>query len=194
VVLLDVHEVQNRIQHQARTLGEDRCITGDAPISVAQGDGVAQRVKLKLALPYPWAGGRPICGVPVPAWLTIEGIGIRVVQDAFRLAPDQPAQQGLDVGVPAGQREIRGDLGRGIAQPHRRDVAGHDECRSVGVHCDRGLERVRVTVFEQSGQLGPVSQSALDFVDHLVDGRVSWHRTGIPSRSGPLIRAFARRR
>lgn len=106
---------------------EDARVAGHLPVFVGQADRVAERVDLPFALmhvgdhlgvvAHPFAAGRAV----------IEGVGVRVEDNALELASDHALDHHLELLVAVGQPHVGPHLGAGVAKPHGVDVAGVDK-------------------------------------------------------------------
>ena len=86
-----------------------------------------------------------------------ERVGIGIDEQATGLSPDDAFEELAEFVIRAGKRKIGPDLRGGVAQPHRRDVAGKD-CR-IGLSFklaegDCGVERVWQAVGKHLGEDG----------------------------------------
>ena len=82
----------------------------------------------------------------------IEGISIRIDADAPELTQDHACDEFLQFGVVVDQRQIRPDLGAGIPEPHRVDIAGIDKSVIVTDRMDGRVKGVGETVGEHPRQ------------------------------------------
>ena len=88
----------------------------------------------------------------------VEGIGVRVCQQAFQLAADDAPDQAAQGFVFARQREVGPHLRPRITQPHGVNIARIYKGVVLSVLIlaivDGGVERIGEAVFEHSDQLG----------------------------------------
>ena len=89
---------------------------------------------------------------------------------------DHTGQQISQLPVVTRQRQVGPDLGGGIAQPHRVDIAGDHEgvrlaFQVAGAH--GGVERIRKAVLEKPGELRVGTRADLDLSDLGLHPRVA---------------------
>ena len=139
-------------------VAEDGRVAGLLPVGVGEAHRIALGVDLPLALEHVRTGLREVGVVGRTDGVHVEGIGVRVDEDAFELAVDD-ARDHLPEGVVlAHEGEVGPDLGAGVAEPHGRDVAGVDvgvgpSVLILGV-MDGGVQGVREALPEHLLQLG----------------------------------------
>jgi hypothetical protein len=88
----------------------------------------------------------------------VEGVGVRVDEDALELAVDDAGDHPAEAFVLIDKSQIRPYLGAGIAQPHGRDVTGIDIGVGAAVFVlgvmDGGVQGVREAFPEHLRELG----------------------------------------
>ena len=138
---------------------ERRGIAARLPVIAGQPQHIAQRIDLPLALGHAGFHLGPVDLRPVEvrhcSGIAHEGIGVGIDQHAARVAADQPAEQQRQLRIAAHEGQVRPQLGRRIAQPQARNIAGDHERIGLArnlAHEHRGVERVGQAVLEQPGQ------------------------------------------
>ena len=125
-----------------------RVLMGSVPQMTSQEQGSAQRVNLVLAFPDPRAHLGEIVMVAGAVGLGIEGVCVRIHIDIHQLTLEHPTDQLGNLGVITGEMHVRNHLPCGIAQPHRRNVTGQNECAAVVVTLNCRTDGVDETVLK----------------------------------------------
>ena len=159
--LLRFKRTENSVHRPHPLCAERFGIVGDAPVFMRQAHGVAERVDFPFSLAH--AGFHfGFVGLAPRERLAAgevghEGIRVRIGEDASCLAPDDAFDEFRKFRIGGEKRQIGPHLGRGVAQPHRGNVAGdHDGVGTADAvaECDGGVERVRQAVREEPRQFG----------------------------------------
>ena len=126
-VLLVAEDVECGTNHLQPVLVEDAGVARLLPIGIGKAQGVAQGVNLVLALVQHLVHLR-LVGLPLAVLgLDVEGVGIRVDEDAGKLPTDNAADEVAQGFVLIHIAEVGPHLCGTVAQPHGLDVAGDDK-------------------------------------------------------------------
>ena len=172
--------------HRLRPLRvERRRVPSRLPVRIVEPYAEAQRIDLPLALGHPRLVVRKIVHAPRERLrrrrVGQKSIGIRVKLYAAGLPMNQPNEQLLQLAVLRDQRYIRPHLARGVAKPHRIDVArNHKRVRlaSQRAQIDCCVESIGVAVLKHVRQLR-IAYAAL----HPLDQRLNCRRRKLASRA-----------
>ena len=150
-VLLVAENVQDRADDFEPFFVEDAFVTRALPVFVGQADWVAEGVDLVLALVQFLFHFRLVALPFAAGGSGIEGVGVRICENAIELAADHAADEMAQRLVLINVTKIRPDLGGAVPEPHGVDVAGNYEGVVVSLNAsvaDSGIKRVGETVCE----------------------------------------------
>ena len=151
-------------------------VAGGAPVRVRESNGVAERVKLPLALGHAWLHIRLVVDRPAQrriGGVARESIRVRVDKYASSLPADHARDEPRQPGIFFRKVNIWVHLRRRITQPHCVNVAGDN--KSVGLAIQRtwknsGVEGIRKAALKHRSQHG-IGNLRLDSHNRGFDGR-----------------------
>ena len=98
------------------------------PEEISQLQRIAKRVHLILAFPNPAIKvGMVGLVVPLPVFLNVEGVGIRILEYQGHLTFDQTCNGLTQEGISFSHMQVGSELGCRISKPHSRNIPSQDK-------------------------------------------------------------------